>query len=96
MTYPHSAILKRTTKSGTKYTYGDNGTTECFLQPLDIAESQSVGITVSKGSYCYMPYATDIQMGDRAEINSVTYGVKGVEARDYGSLKHKKVLLEQI
>lgn len=96
MTYPHTATLQRKSRSNGKYEFADNGSTECFLQPLDDQASQIVGITFGKGSRCYVPLSTDIQEGDRMTINGIVYGVKGYAEHNYGDLAHKRVLLEQL
>jgi hypothetical protein len=96
MTFPHTATIRRSTKDGTKYTYSDAGTTQCFLQPLSPEDSQLFGITWSKASVCYIPYETEIQDSDRLVKDGVTYGIRGVKSHNYGSLKHKRLALEEM
>lgn len=96
MTFPHEATLERTVKTGTKYVYGDNGSTPCFLQPMDDEKSQLFGIAFSKGFHCYTPLESDVLEGDRVSIAGTKYGVKGVKEFNYGSMPHKRVLLEQL
>lgn len=95
MTFPHSATIKRTTKEGTKYTFATLGTATCFLQPLDVESAQALGISFSQSSKLYLPISTDISSGDRVVIDGITYGVKGVQKLGYGSLEHKKAILEE-
>lgn len=95
MTFPHSATIRRTTKTGTKYTYGDSGETECFLQPLSPEESQLYGIVFSKSSVCYIPFEVEVEPGDRLVVNGTTYSIRGTRNHNYGSLKHKRLVLEE-
>jgi len=97
MTFPHSCTIQRKVKSGSTYLYSDLYTgIPCFLQPLDEQMSQIVGMTFGKSSRCYVGYETDVLESDRLVVDGITYGVKGFSAHNYGSLKHKRVLLEQI
>jgi hypothetical protein len=94
--FPHTATVQRSTKTGTKYTYGDSGSTRCFLQPIDDEAAQLYGITFGKGWFCYLPYDSDVEVADRLLIDGTTYGVKGFRFHKYGNLKHKRASLEQI
>ncbi len=94
MNFPHTATIRRQTKVGTKYTYADLSTTTCFLQQLDADKAQLYGMTFGKSYVCYLPIATDIVDSDRVVINSITYGVMGVKSEPYGSLQHKKAMVE--
>lgn len=95
MTYPHTATTERLVVSGNKHIYQSLGTSKCFLQPLDNESADLLNYTYSKGSYCYMPITTDILMSDRVTVNGTVFTVKGVKILAYGSLAHKRVLLEE-
>lgn len=96
MTYPHTATIQRTAKVGTMYSFAEVGTTNCFLQPLDSVAAESYGIQFVKGSSCYVPYTTDVRVGDRLIIDGGTYGVKGMRSHSYGTLTHRKLALEEV
>jgi hypothetical protein len=95
VTYPHIATVSRQTKTGTKYTFAQSHDIRCFLQPLSNEESVSYGITMTKAYHCYMDLSADAIEGDRLLINGDTYGIKGFRVHDYGSLKHKRAILEK-
>jgi hypothetical protein len=96
MTFPHTATVQRQVKVGTKSSYADQGTTQCFLQPLDSEFSQLYGITFGKGSSCYLPYTADVNEGDRLVISGKKYGVRGMREHNYGSLTHKRAVVETL
>lgn len=96
MNYPHTAAILRTVKVGTKYTYAQAGVSVCFLQPLDSEMSIAYGVTMTKGFSCYIPLNADILEKDRLIIDGITYGVKGMRTHNYGSLKHKRAILEMV
>jgi len=95
MNFPHSATIQRSALVGTKYLFATVGTTDCFVQPINAEEVQLYGIVFSKGFGCYLPFATDVQIGDRLTHNGQTYGIKGINAYNYGRLRHKKAMLER-
>lgn len=96
MNFPHVGVIRRSIKTGTKYLYGDFATTQCFLQPLDTTTAVAYGITFSKAFAAYTPLASDIKEGDELVIAGTTYGVAGVREHNYGSLTHKKAMLELV
>lgn len=96
MNFPHTATLERMTASGTKFIFTSNGGTACFLQPIDGETAELFAVTFTKGSVAYLPLAADVKTSDRLIIDGIKYGVKGVLNRPYGSLKHKKAILEQL
>lgn len=96
MTFPHTATIQRQTEASGKYTYGNSGTTQCFLQPLDNEESVTFGITFSQSFQCYIPHATDVTDHDRLIIDGDKYGVRGIRFHGYGDLKHKRLILERL
>jgi hypothetical protein len=96
MYFPHKAIIERTQKSGTKYTYAVHGSSTCFLQPLDSEQSQLNGVTFGKSARVYFPYGTNVLDSDRITINNIKYGIKGFNMRDYGGLPHIYAVVEQV
>lgn len=96
MTFPHSATIQRLVAEGSKSTFTELGTSECFLQPLSSEYSNIYGITFGKGFSCFMPYSTDVAEGDRVVIDSNGYGVQGVRDHNYGNLAHKRLFLELV
>lgn len=96
MNFPHMATISRMTQSGTKFVYQTVGTSKCFLQPADQESSELFALTYAKGSVVYFPYSTDIKEKDRVTILGNTYGVKGIQPRDYGGLPHKKAGVELV
>ena len=96
MLFPHSATVQASTKVGTNYTYVDTGSTICFLQPLSDQETQLYGMTFGKGFNCYLPFTSVVADKMRLIIDGVTYGVKGIKTYTFGSLKHKRALLEAL
>lgn len=96
MTFPHSGEVWRKTASNNKYIFASLGSIQCFLQPLDEASAEAYGITFTKGSHAYVPFSADVLEADRLIIGSVKYGVKGVKEHNYGSLKHKRLILERM
>lgn len=95
MTFPHVASISRTEKTGLKYTFAVIGSTKCFLQPMSLEETQANGATYTKSSKCYVPRNADIDIGDRLTILGKEYSVSGYSLNTYGSLQHKKLMLEQ-
>ncbi len=96
MNFPHTATIRRQTKAGTKYTYADLSSTACFIQQLDAEKSQLYGMTFGKSFVCYLPIGADVVDSDCLVINAVTYGVSGFKSAPYGSLQHKKAILELV
>lgn len=96
MRYPHTATIQRMSEVSGKYVYSDVGTTVCFKQPIDDTSAQLFGITFTKGSVAYLPVDADVEAKDNLVIDGVTYGVRGVSVRDYGTLNHRKAILEQV
>lgn len=96
MNFPHTATIQASIKAGTKYTYADAGTTRCFLQPLSDEETQLFGMAFSKSFRCYIPFATEVTESMRLIIDGDTYGVRGVRTHNYGSLAHKRAILERL
>lgn len=96
MNFPHTASIQRTQASGGKYLFTTIGASICFLQPLSPDESQVYGLTFSKSAACYFPISIDVADGDRLIINGTTYGVRGVMSRVYGSVRHKKAIVEAV
>lgn len=94
MTFPHTATIQEMTKVGTQYTFADSGTTPCFLQPLSSEMAQSYGIQSTKAHACFLPVDADVAEKKRLVIDGVTYGVKGVRTHNYGSIPHKRAILE--
>lgn len=94
MRFPHVATVRRQYKLGTKYTYSDLGSAPCFLQQLDADKSQLYGMTFGKSFVCYLPITADVLDSDRVVINGITYGVMGIKSEPYGSLQHKKAMVE--
>lgn len=94
MNYPHTATILENQKSGTIYTYAENGTTQCFLQPLDAEAAQLYGVTFGKAFNCYLPFTAEVQERTRLQIDGDTYGVKGIKSYNYGTLQHKRATLE--
>lgn len=96
MTFPHSGRLQTLVKSNGMYDFTNGDTVDCFLQPITGEEAQLFGIVFSKGFVCFVPYETTITEKMQIVIDDVTYGVKGVKVHNYGSIKHKKAILEKI
>lgn len=95
MNYPHTITLRRLQASGSQYIYADSGTITAFVQPMDTESSELLHEGFTKGSFAYVPFATDIRENDEVIFNGVKYGVKGVKSYQFGNLTHKKVLLEE-
>ena len=96
MHYPHTATLQRMTASGSTFVFTANGSSKCFLQPIDGETAELFAVTFTKGSVAYLPASADVKEKDRIVIDSIKYGVKGILNRPYGGLAHKKVILEQL
>lgn len=96
MTLPHVAKVNRMSESNGKYVYGYVHNQKCFLQPLDAQLATLYGVTVGKASVVYANMSADIQESDRLEINGTTFGVKAVTKRDYGNLRHKRMIVEEV
>lgn len=96
MTFPHTATIQGQTKIGTKYIYGNVGTTQCFLQPMGLEETARTGMTFSKSYKCYFPIGTDVKERQRLGIDGNTYTVTGIVDNGYGTLSHMKAVLERV
>ena len=96
MKFPHMASVERMVTTGSKYIYGALGSTKCFVQPIDAETAELYAVTFTKSSVAFLPIDADVKTSDRMIVSGTTYGVKGVMSRPYGSLKHKKAILEQL
>lgn len=96
MIYPHTATIERLQTVGTKYIFAPVGSTKCFKQPIDETSAQLFGLTFTKGSVLYLPLEADVREADRLTISGTQYGVRGVSSRDYGTLSHKKAVIEEL
>jgi hypothetical protein len=96
MNYPHTATLSRLTASGSTFVFTSNGGTQCFLQPIDGETAELFAVTFTKGSAAYLPLTADVKVKDQMTIDGIKYGVKGLLNRPYGTLAHKKAILEQL
>jgi len=95
MNFPHTITVKRLVASGTQYIYQDLSTIKAFVQPLDINSSNVLNQGFAQSSYAYLPIAADVVQNDRITYDGTLYDVRGVKSYKYGSLTHKKALLEE-
>lgn len=94
MKFFHSGTIKRLKTLEGKSTFIPHGSTACFLQPIDAETAELYALTYAKGCVIYLPYDADLIASDRITILGDEYGVKGVKAHVYGSIAHKKAVLE--
>lgn len=97
MNYPHKITIQRLVETAGRSTYQNLSTDmPAFVQPLDIETTDQINETFAKSSYVYLAINVVIDQNDRVIYDGDSYNVKGVKKYKYGSLTHKKALIEEL
>lgn len=94
----HTVSIKRLgAGSGVQQTYSTAATgVSTLIQPLDPESQQAANLAFVNAYKAFMLFGTDVRVGDRlTDQDSRVYAVRGVRNRNYGSLTHIELFLEE-
>lgn len=81
--------------NGTR-TYTKNSDIEIAIHNLTAEDSVIYDGVSDRGFRGFVLYSVDVQKRDEIHVGSEKYNVKAVQAFNYGSFPHKKLILEQV